>query len=87
MRAFLQRISPLNNVHRITVPMLIAQGRNDPVVPESESLQMVQALREHGQTVWFMNALNEGHNYLRKENRDLFEQLSLLFLQKYLVDG
>jgi dipeptidyl aminopeptidase/acylaminoacyl peptidase len=87
MRAFLQQISPLNNAHRIDIPVLIAQGKNDPVVPESESLQMVDALRRHGQTVWYMNALNEGHNYLRKENRDLFEQVSFMFLQQYLLDS
>ena len=86
MRAFLQSISPLNNVERISTPMFIAQGKNDPVVPESESEQMVRALRAHGQTVWYMNALNEGHNYQRKENRDLFEQVTFLFLTHYLLE-
>ena len=85
MRAFLQRISPLNNVEKIKVPLLIQQGRNDPIVPTSESDQMVKALREQGQTVWYMNALNEGHSYDRKENRDLFQQATFLFLQKYLL--
>ena len=46
---------------------------------------MVKALREQGQTVWYMNALNEGHGYAKKENRDLFEQATFLFLQKYLL--
>jgi dipeptidyl aminopeptidase/acylaminoacyl peptidase len=85
MRSFLQRISPLNNVDRIGVPLLIAQGRNDPIVPETESAQMVNALRQRGQTVWYMNARNEGHTYQRKENRDLFGQLAFLFLQTYLL--
>jgi dipeptidyl aminopeptidase/acylaminoacyl peptidase len=85
MRAFLQRISPLNNVEKIAVPLFIQQGRNDPIVPNSESEQMVNALREAGQTVWYMNALNEGHSYDKKENRDLFEQATVLFLQKYLL--
>ncbi len=84
-RAFLEQISPLNNVDRITTPLFIAQGKNDPVVPESESSQMVAALRERGRTVWYMNALNEGHNYERKENRDLFEQVTYQFLQHYLL--
>ncbi|MCW8924897.1 MAG: alpha/beta fold hydrolase [Xanthomonadales bacterium] len=85
MRAFLQRISPLNNVERIKIPLFVQQGRNDPIVPTSESDQLVKALREQGQTVWYMNALNEGHNYARKENRDLFQQATFLFLQKYLL--
>jgi dipeptidyl aminopeptidase/acylaminoacyl peptidase len=85
MRAFLERISPLNNVDKIKIPLFVQQGSNDPIVPKSESDQMVNALREQGQTVWYMNALNEGHGYGRRENRDLFEQATFLFLQRYLL--
>jgi dipeptidyl aminopeptidase/acylaminoacyl peptidase len=86
MRTFLQRISPLNNVGQINVPFLVVQGQNDPRVPAGESEQIVQALREGGQAVWFMNALNEGHGYKRKANRDVFQQATMLFLQHHLVD-
>ena len=85
MRAFLQDISPLNNVDKIKIPLFVQQGRNDPIVPMSESEQMVSALRERGQTVWYMNALNEGHGYDKKENRDLYQQATFLFLQKFLL--
>ncbi len=85
MRAFLERISPLNNVDKIKIPLFIQQGRNDPIVPWSESEQMVKALRAQGQTVWYMNALNEGHGYDKKQNRDLNQQATFLFLQKYLL--
>ena len=85
MRAFLESISPLNNVDKIKIPLFVQQGRNDPIVPMSESEQLVKALRERGQTVWYMNALNEGHGYDKKENRDLYQQATFLFLQKYLL--
>ena len=85
MRAFLESISPLNNVEKIKIPLFVQQGNNDPIVPSTESEQMVNALRERGQTVWYMNALNEGHGYEKKENRDLYQQATFLFLQKYLV--
>jgi len=85
MRAFLERISPLNNVDKINIPLLVVQGRNDPIVPMSESEQLVKALRARGQTVWYMNALNEGHGYAKKENRDLYQQVTIMFLQKYLL--
>jgi len=85
MRAFLERISPLNNVDQIKIPLFVQQGKNDPIVPMSESEQLVTAMRAQGQTVWYMNALNEGHGYDRKENRDLFQQATFLFLQKYLL--
>jgi len=86
MRAFLEGISPLNNVGKINIPLLVVQGRNDPIVPMSESEQLVKALRLRGQTVWYINALNEGHGYSRKENRDLYQQVAFLFLQKYLLE-
>ncbi len=85
MRAFLESISPLNNVDKINIPLLVVQGQNDPIVPMSESEQLVKALRLRGQTVWYMNALNEGHGYDRKENRDLYQQATILFLRKYLL--
>jgi dipeptidyl aminopeptidase/acylaminoacyl peptidase len=85
MREFLESISPLNNVDRISIPLLIVQGQNDPVVPASESEQMVRALRERGQTVWYMNALNEGHGYERQDNQDAYQQVSYLFLQRFLT--
>ena len=87
MRAYLNKISPLNNVDKITIPMLIAQGENDPRVPVTESKQIVEALRNQGQTVWFMNALNEGHGYRKKENRDIYQQATVLFLQEHLFGG
>ena len=85
MRAHLERISPLNNVERIDVPIFVVQGENDPRVPVSEAVQMVAALRDAGRTVWYMNALNEGHGYRRRENRDVYQQATVLFLQQHLV--
>jgi dipeptidyl aminopeptidase/acylaminoacyl peptidase len=86
MRAFLQSISPLNHAGRIDVPLLVVQGQNDPRVPVSESEQIVAALRARGRPVWYINALNEGHGYDRKENRDVYQQAVMLFLQRYLID-
>jgi dipeptidyl aminopeptidase/acylaminoacyl peptidase len=86
MRAFLERISPLNNVDRIKLPLMVVQGQNDPRVPVTESEQIVTALRQRGQPVWYIKALNEGHGYDRKENQDVFQRATILFLQRYLVD-
>lgn len=86
MRAYLEKISPLNNVERIDVPMFIIQGQNDPRVPVTEAIQMVEALRERGRPVWFMNALNEGHGYRKRENRDIMQQAMIMFFQHYLAE-
>ncbi len=86
MRAHLEKISPLNNIEQISVPMFIVQGENDPRVPVTEAIQVVKALRTQGHTVWYMNALNEGHGYRKRENRDIYQQATVMFLQRYLVD-
>jgi dipeptidyl aminopeptidase/acylaminoacyl peptidase len=59
---------------------------NDPRVPASESEQIVRDVRETGREVWYMLAENEGHGFRKKENRDLYLDLVLLFFEKHLFD-
>ena len=75
-----------NKLHKITVPLFVVQGENDPRVPVTEAEQIVAALRENGKKVWYMNALNEGHGYRKKENRDIYQQAVVLFLREYLCN-
>ncbi|MBN2608124.1 MAG: S9 family peptidase [Candidatus Fermentibacteraceae bacterium] len=65
----LEERSPLNYVENITVPMLIVQGANDPRVVQAESDQMVQALRENGNEVYYLVYGNEGHGFAIEANR------------------
>lgn len=85
MREFLESISPNNNVEKIRIPMFVVQGQNDPRVPVTEAEQIVAALRENGNTVWYMNALNEGHGYRKKENQDEYRLATMLFFQAFLL--
>ncbi|MCP4301895.1 MAG: S9 family peptidase [Gammaproteobacteria bacterium] len=84
MRTYLESISPLNNVEKISVPLFIVQGENDPRVPVTEAKQIVEALRAKGHTVWYMNAMNEGHGYRKKNNRDKYQQATILFFREHL---
>ena len=86
MRAHLEKISPNQNAARITAPLLVAQGQNDPRVPVTESQQIVRDVRAAGYDVWYMNCLNEGHGFRKKENRDLYQQIVIMFLEKHLAD-
>ena len=86
MRAFLEEISPLNHVERMTRPMLISQGLNDPRVPASESEQIVAALRARDVPVWYVLARDEGHGFRKKFNRDYQLAATALFLTRYLLD-
>ena len=81
MRAFLERISPLNNAAKITKPLFVVQGKNDPRVPYTEAEQIVARLREQRTPVWYLRAENEGHGFARKENADFQFYATVMFLQ------
>lgn len=87
MRAFLQKISPLNQVENIKSPLMVVQGLNDPRVPASEAEQMVKALESRRQEVWYLLAKDEGHGFKKKKNRDYYYEVMALFWQKYLLPG
>ena len=84
MREFLQRISPTSNAENIQSALFVAHGKNDPRVPVAETDQIVQAVRRRGKDVWYMVAANEGHGFAKKDNRDKFIQLTVLFFQRHL---
>jgi dipeptidyl aminopeptidase/acylaminoacyl peptidase len=82
MREFLQRISPLTNAGKISKPMLVVQGQNDPRVPVTESEQMVAKIRANGGDVWYLLGLNEGHGFAKRDNVDYYQWAVALFLEK-----
>lgn len=87
MRAFLERIAPLNQAHKIKNPILIVQGQNDPRVPLSEAAQMVAAIRKNGRPVWYMVGTNEGHGFAKKVNQDYLQAVEVLFWRRHLLGG
>lgn len=86
MRAFLERISPTTQASKITKPLFVIQGANDPRVPASEAEQMVKTVRGNGGEVWYLLAKDEGHGFRKKSNRDLYNNAVILFLQKILLE-
>jgi dipeptidyl aminopeptidase/acylaminoacyl peptidase len=85
MRAYLQRISPLTNAARISRPLLVVQGLNDPRVPASESQQLIKKVRARGGEVWYLAAQDEGHGFKKKTNRDFYQKTVVAFLEKQLA--
>ena len=86
MRAFHEKIAPLNNAASITVPLFVVQGKNDPRVPYTEAQQMVAAVRKNGVPVWYLLADNEGHGFRRKVNADFEFYTTVRFLEKTLIE-
>ncbi len=85
MREFLQKISPLTSASKITKPLFVIQGANDPRVPRNESEQMVATVRKNGAPVWFLMAKDEGHGFAKKRNQDFQFYATVVFMQENLL--
>jgi dipeptidyl aminopeptidase/acylaminoacyl peptidase len=83
-RDFLWSRSPLSAADRITVPLLIAQGANDPRVKQAESEQIVAALEKAGIDHEYMLFPDEGHGFAKPENRLRFYAAAEQFLARHL---
>ena len=84
MRAVFDRISPLNNLHRVNRPLFVIHGFNDPRVPISEAEQVLAAVRRNGGDPWLMIAMNEGHGFARRENQEAQREAETLFFRRVL---
>lgn len=84
MRAVFDRISPIHLTDQMTAPLLVIQGVNDPRVPQSESEQIVDAVRAEGRPVWYLLAANEGHGFRKKFNSDGAAEVVNLFFRQVM---
>jgi dipeptidyl aminopeptidase/acylaminoacyl peptidase len=85
MRKFMERIAPVKNAQKMTKPMFIVQGKNDPRVPLIEAEQMVATLKKQGTPVWYLMAKDEGHGFAKKANADYQFYATVLFMQEHLL--
>jgi dipeptidyl aminopeptidase/acylaminoacyl peptidase len=83
-RKFLLSISPITHVDRITKPLLIGQGANDPRVKQAESDSIVKAMQARKIPVTYVLYPDEGHGFARPENRTSFNAITEVFLAECL---
>jgi dipeptidyl aminopeptidase/acylaminoacyl peptidase len=82
---FMERTAPLNNAQKITKPLFVVQGANDPRVPKSEAEQIVATLKKQGTPVWFLMAKDEGHGFAKKKNADFQFYATVQFIREALL--
>jgi len=81
---FLRSISPIYRVDRIRAPLFVLQGKNDPRVPYTESEQIVKALRDRNRPVEYILFEDEGHGFVKLNNRLFMYPKIVEFLDKYM---
>jgi dipeptidyl aminopeptidase/acylaminoacyl peptidase len=79
-----RQISPLFHAKNIVKPLLVVQGANDPRVLQVESDELVAAVKANGVPVEYLLFPDEGHGFLRKQNRVSASEAYLKFLDKHL---
>ena len=85
LREFMERTAPANSASRITKPLLVIQGANDPRVPRSEADQIVAAVRQNGGAAWYLLDGDEGHGAGKKANADFQFHVMAEFVRRHLV--
>lgn len=87
-KEFLRSRSPVFAADKIRVPLLIAQGYNDPRVNHAESEQIVEALKKNGHPVEYLVKMDEGHGFANPENRlDFYRKMEAFLAQHLPPDG
>ncbi len=76
--------SPALNTERMKTPLLIGQGANDPRVNQVESDQVVNGLRAKGIPVKYILKQDEGHGFVKEENKFEFYRATEEFLAEHL---
>jgi dipeptidyl aminopeptidase/acylaminoacyl peptidase len=79
-RAFLRRISPLTGAERITRPLLLVSGKNDPRVPLAQTEEIVNRLRGRAPAPWYLKANDEGGDFAKWQNREAYYRVFAEFL-------
>ncbi|MEY2528313.1 MAG: hypothetical protein QOJ05_403 [Verrucomicrobiota bacterium] len=85
MAEFHERIAALNNAQKITKPLFVVQGANDPRVPKTEAEQIVATLKKQSTPVWFLMAKDEGHGFAKKKNADFQFYSTVQFIREFLL--
>nr|WSX54834.1 prolyl oligopeptidase family serine peptidase [Streptomyces sp. NBC_00974] len=83
-RELLRALSPMSRIDQLRSPVLAVHGEHDTNVPPGESEQFVRAARDRGVPAWQLTLRDEGHEFLRADNRRLYRRTAADWLEQHL---
>jgi dipeptidyl aminopeptidase/acylaminoacyl peptidase len=82
MAAFLDSLSPVRHLDKLTQPLLLAHGKNDPRVPYAESVRLFEALKSRKVPVWLLTFHQEGHAFRSEASQTAYNRVLADFLAR-----
>ncbi|MET9959836.1 prolyl oligopeptidase family serine peptidase [Streptomyces sp. NPDC006326] len=86
-RDLLRALSPMSRIDQLRAPVMAVHGEHDTNVPPTESEQFVRAARERGVPAELLTLRNEGHEFLRADNRRLYRRAAADWMEQHLGSG
>ncbi|MEU6313087.1 prolyl oligopeptidase family serine peptidase [Streptomyces sp. NPDC047014] len=83
-RELLRALSPMSRIDQLRAPVLAVHGEHDTNVPPTESEQFIRAARGRGVPAQQLTLRDEGHEFLRADNRKLYRQTAADWLERHL---
>ncbi|WP_078857588.1 prolyl oligopeptidase family serine peptidase [Streptomyces sp. NRRL F-4474] len=83
-RELLRSLSPMSRIDQLRTPVLAVHGEHDTNVPPTESEQFIRAARGRGVPARQLTLRDEGHEFLRADNRKLYRRAAADWLERYL---
>jgi dipeptidyl aminopeptidase/acylaminoacyl peptidase len=84
-RDLLHALSPMSRIDALRAPLLAVHGEHDTNVPPGESARIVRAARARGVPARLLLLRDEGHEFLRRPNRQLFRRTAADWMQNWLA--
>jgi dipeptidyl aminopeptidase/acylaminoacyl peptidase len=75
--------SPINSIHLLKAPVLLVHGTKDDRTPLEQAEVLIDQLEKHNKTYEWFEMENEGHNFYKAENRVIYYEKVMQFLNKY----
>lgn len=87
MRQYMNSIAATTNYQKIKKPLFAVVGKNDPRVPYTESVGLIEKIQSNGAPVWFLIANDEGHGYAKKKNQQFQFYATIMFVRSFLLEN
>lgn len=75
--------SPIHKINLLKAPVLLVHGTKDDRTPLEQAEVLLKQLKKHNKSYEWFEIENEGHNFYKSDNRIIYHEKVLQFLNKH----